>query len=1303
MPNNSNPPSSSSVISSLGHHHDEMPDRKSIWVLVSINKYILEAIENARNGLKLRCSSRLRIQKQEFFEFSEQQVLSNLYWGIDAIEAAIQTQEPEERSFRLSNTEQMLQVPVMLDEEGVTASIPNRDLVCCSYFCLSVVQKLQGDEWQAALHFLQAVLVSPKLVCTEFAPKLCETLFPLEGGVSTSMQSDSTKSTEEEINTAIREMARKYKECLMYYRVMFYAETPWWRRIEPNISCVSSNSVQDASGLQRCNMYDKVHPLDIQEDVTTVMTDKVNGLMDIARSKDHWKALYQLHRKKHKRISSIECFKDMLLEARSSIPTSIDSCHEDLRDKRDLVNFDDSKYHIRTSITNEDEPPAETSDWKLYQCSGWQQEPQNPLHERLDQRKMVSVDSRRFSTSMKGIASTISKYIDGESNYNIDDELIEEALQIQKSHLSDPIAFMSAHKRWINQRNYAESSEGKLLRSLDLGSLMEVSSHSRRYFISELSGPTEMKSSVLHHSEALGNCVEDYTADIASFYECLSNSSCSTYGFLKDVILDELLFAISTSKEEREIRASVSMLTTIISRNKSIIEDIKKKGLKLYDLASALKQNVHEAAILIYLINPSPIDIKTLELLPTLMEIVCSSRSYKGKPESLLLTPHAASLMIIEELVTSFDYATNNMHLAAISSPHVLSGLLEVARNDNLKEVFSLIIILIKCMQFDSQCREYISQFTPLAPFIQLLKTDSNRAKHMALEFLHEILCIPRSSAISLLQRMQKEGGANVIQILMLCLHQLQSDHQLLAANILLQLDALNSTSKSEFGEEVVQVLLRGLASQESSEQILSASILSNLAGTYGWNGESYTAAWLLKKTGLTSPYPQNMIRNFNRLDQSLQDTSTNLWCSKIAKYIISIGDSIFHALEKGLKSKIKRLSRDCLVTIAWLGCQISKSPDSVRYSACEILLSEIEQFLHPGMELEDRLLACLCIYNYTSGKGMQKLIHFSEGVKESLRRLSNITWMAEELHRVADYLLPNISRISCVHTQILEVGHNFSAAVCSLIFYKGLLFSGYSDGSIKVWDIRGQSATLVWDIKEHKKSVTCFSLLEPSDSLLSGSADKTLRVWKMIERKLQCTEVIVFKEPIHHLHAHGQMIFAITQGQGIKLVSESREVKSTFKGKHVKCMAVTQGRIYAGCADSSLQEYSTAYNRELEIKAPTKSWRKQNKPIHSVVAYRDWLYTASRHVEGSTFQEWKRKGKPQISILTGRGDSVIAMEVVEDFIYVVTSSLANNIQIWLRSSQKKVGRISAGSKITSLLSANDIILCGTEMGLIKH
>lgn len=78
----------------------------------------------------------------------------------------------------------------------------------------------------------------------------------------------------------------------------------------------------------------------------------------------------------------------------------------------------------------------------------------------------------------------------------------------------------------------------------------------------------------------------------------------------------------------------------------------------------------------------------------------------------------------------------------------------------------------------------------------------------------------------------------------------------------------------------------------------------------------------------------------------------------------------MFRALEKGLKSKIKRVSLDCLTAISWLGYEIAKSPNNIKNSACDIVLTGIEQFLHPGSELEERFLACLCVYNYTSGKG---------------------------------------------------------------------------------------------------------------------------------------------------------------------------------------------------------------------------------------------------------------------------------------------------------------------------------------------
>ncbi|XP_061376145.1 putative E3 ubiquitin-protein ligase LIN isoform X1 [Gastrolobium bilobum] len=78
--------------------------------------------------------------------------------------------------------------------------------------------------------------------------------------------------------------------------------------------------------------------------------------------------------------------------------------------------------------------------------------------------------------------------------------------------------------------------------------------------------------------------------------------------------------------------------------------------------------------------------------------------------------------------------------------------------------------------------------------------------------------------------------------------------------------------------------------------------------------------------------------------------------------------------------------------------------------------------------------------------------------------------------------------------------------------------------------------------------------------------------VWKMIQKKMEYVEVIVLKEPIHHLRAHDETIFAITESQGIKLIKESRVIGDIIKGKEAKCMAVAQRKLYIGCTDSSIQ-----------------------------------------------------------------------------------------------------------------------------------
>ncbi|XP_017975654.1 PREDICTED: putative E3 ubiquitin-protein ligase LIN-1 isoform X1 [Theobroma cacao] len=1345
------PPSAPSVLASSCDH--DSPDLESIRVLVfSINRYICELITDneTRNSLRLKCTSRLNFQKQEFFEFSEQAVLSNLYWGIDSIEAAFQSKWPEEKTSRLKNSEKMLQVPALLDEQGVTAGVPNEYLVCCSYFYLSIVKNLQKDQLEAALHFLQAILVSPILVRTQFASELCESVFlsctkceTQDMGQMRRLQSVPRKDfAEDNLGELTRQMARRYKHWLMYYRVTFYGETTQRQHGRSDIlspayesqnfghekaSCTESSKSTEHRYQGQSNFkqiqYEKVHPVDPQDVITESMKNETQAstkakenhvLCKAIKDWDHIPRL-QLQSMQLYRDTSSKRLQDVLKESQSDTP-SVNSGFIDFEDEYDLEeNMEDYKTLLDTTRTDADDQEQASSDQKLHPLYGtsgqenkaimFPQAPERPTDEDVIEANIAKYFPERLIRSVKDINLSVLEIGDKKVNtlHHVEDD--QSQLEPQKVQLFEHIAPTYQRSKSLIQMKQERTAAREKLDSYCWGKYSELRLSSRKDSKSELLEIIEKLVSKLCFSDGLEKSGKDYAVEVTAIYRMLNNRQGVKYAMLKDVILDQLLIAVSTSKDETVIRASVTVLTTIISANISLIEDIKGKGLQLSDLARALKRNVHEAATLIHLIKPSPAEIKTLELLPTLVEVICTSDSYRCRPpKSVPLTPPVASLMIIEVLVTAFDFATNNMHLAAINSPRVLSGLLDVARNHSLEEHISLATILVKCMQFDGQCRKYISQVIAVAPFIHLLQSNEKRAWFIALEYFHEVLQIPRSSAISQLQQIQKEGGISVMNMLMTCVRQLQPDYQLLAANLLLQLDTLeNSSSKSVFRKEAMQVLLQSIASEESSNsQLLSAFILSNIGGTYAWTGESYTVAWLVKKAGLTSMYHRNMIRNFDWLDQSLQDAGIDSWCSKIARSFSEFGEPAFIALQKGLRSQIKRVARDSLTTIAWLGCEISKTSDRLRYSACEILLGEVEKFLHPGMDLEERLLACLCVYNYASGKGMKKLIHFSEGVRESLRRFSNVIWMAEELHRVADFYLSNKSRISCVHTQILEASHRYSGAVTALIYYKGMLYSGYSDGSIKVWDVRKQSATLVWDTKEHKKAVTCFSLFEPGESLLSGSADKTIGVWQMVQNKLECIEVIATKEPIQKLETYGQMIFVITQGHRFKVFDSSRTVNSICKSRSVKCMRIVQGRIYAGCTDSSIQELSITSNNEREIKAPVKKWRMQSKPINSIIMYRDWLYSASSMVEGSNIREWRRNSEPQMSMVPEKGANILAMEVVEDFIYLNCSSSASSLQIWLRGTQQKVGRISAGSKITSLITANDIVLCGTESGIIK-
>ena len=185
-----------------------------------------------------------------------------------------------------------------------------------------------------------------------------------------------------------------------------------------------------------------------------------------------------------------------------------------------------------------------------------------------------------------------------------------------------------------------------------IDSLSTCDNDNRREFL----GRFEKAIATIFFSQGLGKC-EEAGLEVTSVWEMLTSKPAAKYCSLKQGILHQLLDIISSSKEERLIRTSVYVLLVLISEDQSVIEDIKRKDLHLCCLARALKTNIQEAVILIYMLKPTPSEIKDLELLPSLVEIACNPHpGYKQATLSLPLSPTVASISMIEILVTAFDY-----------------------------------------------------------------------------------------------------------------------------------------------------------------------------------------------------------------------------------------------------------------------------------------------------------------------------------------------------------------------------------------------------------------------------------------------------------------------------------------------------------------------------------------------------------------------------------------------------------------------------------------------------------------------
>ncbi|KAB2046622.1 hypothetical protein ES319_D01G248300v1 [Gossypium barbadense] len=109
--------------------------------------------------------------------YSDQAVLANLDWGIEALEEAINTSNIETKHARFDYAEKMLQVCAMLVSNQKTAGVPNSYLSAWAYLNLSYLWKLRNDVRNSVIYVLEMFIVEPFFSRIDFAPELWKNLF----------------------------------------------------------------------------------------------------------------------------------------------------------------------------------------------------------------------------------------------------------------------------------------------------------------------------------------------------------------------------------------------------------------------------------------------------------------------------------------------------------------------------------------------------------------------------------------------------------------------------------------------------------------------------------------------------------------------------------------------------------------------------------------------------------------------------------------------------------------------------------------------------------------------------------------------------------------------------------------------------------------------------------------------------------------------------------------------------------------------------------------------------------------------
>ncbi|OMO58191.1 hypothetical protein COLO4_34815 [Corchorus olitorius] len=766
----------------------------------------------------------------------------------------------------------------------------------------------------------------------------------------------------------------------------------------------------------------------------------------------------------------------------------------------------------------------------------------------------------------------------------------------------------------------------------------------------------------------------------------------------------EILF---NSFDLQVLKATFFLLCELGSRDEAVIQTLTRVDSDVERIVALFKEGLQEAVVLIYLLRPSTTGLMEMDVLESLLAVI------KERNDDLLkmcVKPRTASVLLLGQILR-----INEENFASlVVSSKVFESIVSSLEAEWAVERIAAVGILRRCMQEDGKCRNFIADKANLIPVLESFMGASDEERFEIVYFFFELVKLNRRTFNEkILNIIKEEGAFSTMHTLLVYLQTAIHNQCPIIAGLLLQLDLLVEPRKmSIYREEAIDTLISCLRNSEfPNAQIAAAETIVSLQGRFTGSGNPLTRPILLKRAGLEKSYRNLMrlekIRNNpgDSEDKSGEEKAADAWERRMAFVLASHEFGLlFEALAEGIKSRSAELSSVCFVAATWLVYMLSVMPDTgIRGAARVCLLKRFISIFKSAKDIEDRTLSLLAIKSFIQDpEGLRDLTSYMKDILKGLRELKKSSPLAFEIIKVLSEG-QEASADMWNHKELVQIDSSENGEVLSIVSFKDKIFSGHSDGTIKVWTGKGSILHLVQEIREHSKAVTSLYILQSGERLYSGSLDKTTRVWSIGNEEIHCVQVHEMKDQVQNLVVANSISCFIPQGAGVKIHSWNGQSKLLNQSKYIKCLSLVHGRLYCGCHDNSIQEIDLASGTLSTIQSGSRKLLGKSHPIHALQVHNGLIYSASTALDGIAVKIWNATNYNMVGSLATTSE-VRSMTISSELIYL--GCKGGIVEVWDQKKQTRLEILQTGTNTKVLcmtLDANEeVLVIGTSDGRIQ-